>query len=144
MLKKLLKPTKLKKLLLNVRKQFLILFDIIDRNELSFLWSSIIFFSSIALMTRNIPEIILETIPYDGNVLGVAGVIIAVFKISSVLSKSLLVHVVSDALGSTWLIYMGLVVTTSIPPMMLSGAVLITTGIFANYRMLRKLLHTEI
>ena len=142
MLKKML--IKLKKLFLNIRKQFLILFDIIDRNELSFLWSSIIFFSSIALMTRNIPEIILETIPYDGNVLGLAGIIIAVFKISSVLSKSLLVHVVSDALGSTWLIYMGLVVTTSIPPMMLSGAVLITTGVFANYRMLRKLLHTDI
>lgn len=119
-------------------------FVLVDANELSFLWSSIIFFSSIALMTKNIPEIILETIPYDGNVLGLAGVIIAVFKISSILSKSLLVHVVSDALGSTWLIYMGLVVTTSIPPMMLSGAVLITTGVFANYRMLRKLLHTEI
>lgn len=138
------KPTKLQKLFLSIKKPFLILFDIIDRNELSLLWSSVILFSSIALLTRNIPEIILETIPYDGNVLGVAGIIIAIFKISSVLSKSLLIHVVADTLGSTWLIYMGLVVTTSIPPMMLSGAVLITTGIFANYRMLRKLLHTKI
>lgn len=138
------KPTKLKKLFLSIKKPFLILFDIIDRNELSLLWSSVILFSSIALLTRNIPEIILETIPYDGNVFGVAGIIIAIFKISSVLSKSLLIHVVADAFGSTWLIYMGLVVTTSIPPMMLSGAVLITTGVFANYRMLRKLLHTKI
>lgn len=115
-------------------------FALVDEHELSFLWSIIVFLSGVALIFKSLPNVILETLPYDGNVIGLAGLIIAIFKIASIYSKAFLVHDLSDALGSTWLIYMGFVVTTAVPPMLLTGTTYFTLGIFINYHLYRKAL----
>lgn len=122
------------------------LFDyIVDRHDFSLLWSSILMLASIALMTEDIPSIIKETLPYNGFLTGTIGIFIGLFKYIGIRNKNFYFHSIMDFSGATWFIFMGMVTTSAIPPMMFTGVILLTCGIMVDIRLvMRALKHKNI
>lgn len=112
--------------------------DLMDKHDFSLLWSNIIFCSSIALILNDIPPIIRETLPYNGVLIGGLGVSIALLKYIGISYKHFIFHSVVDFMGASWLIFMGLITTTAVPPMMFTGVILFVAGIMVDLRLFQR------
>ena len=112
--------------------------NLFDRHDFSLLWANIIFCSSIALVVKDMPAIVRETLPYNGILYGIIGIIIALAKYGTIKYRNYYVHCVVDFLGAMWLIIMGSVTTTAVPPMMFTGVILFVTGIMINFRLIQR------
>lgn len=113
--------------------------NLFDKHDFSLLWANIIFCSSIALVTKDMPAIVRETLPYNGVLIGAIGVIIAIAKYIGIKYRNYYFHCVVDFLGSTWMIAMGMVTTTAVPPMMFTGVILYVAGIMVDLRLFQRI-----
>lgn len=109
------------------------------KHDFSLLWANIVLCSSIALVAKDMPVIIRETLPYNGILFGVAGVIIAIAKYIGIKYRNYYFHCVIDFLGSTWMIAMGMVTTTAVPPMMFTGVILYVAGVMVDLRLFQRI-----
>jgi len=112
--------------------------NVFDKHDFSLLWANIILCSSIALAIKDMPPIIRETLPYNGILIGVLGIIVSLAKYIGIKYRNYYFHCVVDFLGSTWLIAMGTVTTTAVPPMMFTGVILFVAGIMVNLRLFQR------
>lgn len=113
--------------------------NIFNKHDFSLLWANIILCSSVALVVKDMPPIIRETLPYNGALIGVLGIIIALAKYIGIKYRNYYFHCVVDFLGSTWLIVMGMVTTTAVPPMMFTGVILYVAGVMIDLRLFQRI-----
>lgn len=109
------------------------------KHDFSLLWANIVLCSSIALVAKDMPVIIRETLPYNSILFGVVGVIIAIAKYIGIKYRNYYFHCVIDFLGSTWMIAMGMVTTTAVPPMMFTGVILYVAGVMVDLRLFQRI-----
>lgn len=109
--------------------------DIVERHDFSILWSFIIIISSVSLLFNDFPPVIQETFPYDSFYVGALGLGVGVLKNIGIGIRNYNFHFFTDGLGSFWFIYMGVVMTTSQPPLAFVGVILFTAGIFVDIRL---------
>lgn len=112
--------------------------DLFYKHDFSILWASIVLCSSIALVIKDMPAIIRETLPYNGVLFGVTGIIIAIAKYVGIKYRNYYFHCVVDFLGSTWMIAMGMITTTAVPPMMFTGVILYVAGVLVDWRLYQR------
>ena len=110
-----------------------------DKHDFSLLWANIILCSSIALIAKDMPAIVRETLPYNGILVGAIGVIIAIAKYIGIKYRHYYFHCVVDFLGATWMIAMGMVTTTAVPPMMFTGVILYVAGVMVDLRLFQRI-----
>lgn len=116
-------------------KLFKTIVKILEKHDFSLLWSLIVLWSSVVLILDDLPTSIQETIPYNGLLIGIIGVGIFLLKSFGIYYRKFMFHSVVDFAGATWLIFMGMVVSTSIPAMVFTGVILYVTGIMIDVRL---------
>lgn len=112
--------------------------NLMDNHDFSLLWSNVIFFSSIALILKDIPPIIRETLPYNGILIGGIGLLISILKYIGIGYRHFIFHSVIDFMGASWLIFMGMVMITAQPPILFTGVVLFVVGIMVDLRLFQR------
>lgn len=112
--------------------------NLMDNHDFSLLWSNVIFFSSIALILKDIPPIIRETLPYNGILIGGIGLLISILKYIGIGYRQFIFHSVIDFMGASWLIFMGMVMITAQPPILFTGVVLFVVGIMVDLRLFQR------
>lgn len=122
-----------------IKKNWKGLPNLFYKHDFSLLWANIILCSSFALVIKDMPAVVRETLPYNGILIGVIGIIISIVKYSSIKYRNYYFHCVVDFLGSTWLIAMGMVTTTAVPPMMFTGVILYVAGVMVNLRLFQRI-----
>jgi len=108
---------------------------IIEKHDFSIAWSSAILWSSLVLIFKDLPASVQETLPYNGSAVGIIGVIIFILKSFGIYYRKFAFHSIVDFIGATWLIFMGAVVSTSVPAMIFTGSILFGFGVMVNVRL---------
>lgn len=111
---------------------------ILERHDFSLMWSLTVLCSSIILILKDLPSVIVETLPYNGLAVGEIGIVIFVLKSYGIYYRKFMFHSIVDFIGASWLMTMATVVTTAVPAMWFTGAILYVIAIMVHVRFITR------
>ena len=111
---------------------------ILERHDFSLMWSLTVLCSSIMLILKDLPSVIVETLPYNGLAVGEIGIVIFVLKFYGIYYRKFMFHSIVDFIGASWLMMMATVVTTAVPAMWFTGAILYVIAIMVHVRFITR------
>ena len=111
---------------------------ILERHDFSLMWSLTVLCSSIMLILKDLPSVIVETLPYNGLAVGEIGIVIFVLKSYGIYYRKFMFHSIVDFIGASWLMMMATVATTAVPAMWFTGAILYVIAIMVHVRFITR------
>lgn len=110
-------------------------FSLMYRHDFSIAWLSVIFFSSCELLLFDLSPVQMRRLEYNALLVAILGFLIIVFKLIAIKTRKATIHNMADFLGASWLMFMGLVTSASVPPQFFTGVILLTLAFLIDLRL---------